>query len=339
MKRRHFLLYFLINTIVILFYKLRFNTKLLAKNKKNKQQTKVLTHPVFLEHIISKGHPESPDRIRYILDYLEKKHLNHLISNENYTNDVEKWIKEIHSNKHIRSLKKNFPSAEKASSYAVKSCIHGVNEIINEKSKNVFCAVRPPGHHALNTGKAEGFCFYNHIAVTARYLQIKHKIKKIMIIDWDYHHGNSTELFFYEDPSVLFFSTHDANAYPGTGLPNKIGEGKGKGFNINIHMPCGTSDNEIINIYKERLTKNAKEFKPEFILISAGFDSRINDPLGCFKITDNGFKNLTKIVMDLSEIYCQGRILSVLEGGYNLTGNAKAVIAHVEVLNNFNKKV
>ncbi len=336
MKRRHFLFYCL-NIITVLLYKLTFNTKILAKNIK--RQTKVLTHPVFLEHIISKGHPESPDRIEYILDYLEKKHLNHLISHENYTNDVEKWIKEIHSNKHIKLLKKNFPSAEKASVYAVKSCIHGVNEIINKKIKNVFCAVRPPGHHALNTGKDEGFCFYNHVAVVTRYLQIKHKIKKIMIIDWDYHHGNSTEFFFYEDPSVLFFSTHDANAYPGTGLPNKIGKGKGKGFNINIHMPCGASDNELIKIYKERLTEKTKEFKPEFILISAGFDSRINDPLGCFKITDNGFKKLTEIVMDLSEIYCHGRILSVLEGGYNLLGNAKAVTSHVEVLNNFHKKV
>lgn len=338
MHRRLFLFYCL-NFLFFLFGNLSWIKKTKGKPKVLENQTIILTHPIFLDHIISEGHPENPERINYILKRLQKDKLYDLVSYENYNDNEKKWIKLIHSNTHINSLKKKFPIAEKASAYAVKSCIHGVNEILRGNAKNVFCAVRPPGHHALNTGKDEGFCFYNHVAITAKYLQAKHKIKRILIVDWDYHHGNSTELFFYNDPSVLFFSTHDVNAYPRTGLINRIGTGKGEGFNVNIHLPCGTNDKNIIKIYKEKLTQKASSFKPEFVIISAGFDSRINDPLGCFNITDKGFMEITKIVMNISEEHCEGKLLSVLEGGYNLSGNANAVSAHIQILNNFNKKV
>ena len=210
---------------------------------------------------------------------------------------------------------------------------------MKNRHKNIFCAVRPPGHHALNTGKHEGFCFYNHVAISAKYIQNKYKLKKILIIDWDYHHGNSTELFFYKDPSVLFFSTHDANAYPRTGSPDRTGSGKGKGYNVNIHFPCGTTDKKIISTYENILVKKANIFKPDFILISAGFDSRKDDPLGCFDVSDKGFKTLTTIALQIAEKHCNGRILSILEGGYNVVGNAKAAVTHIETLNNFYKNI
>ncbi len=303
------------------------------------QKTVILTHPVFSKHIISYDHPESPERIKYILKELKERKLNKLISNFDMQRNVYSWIDTIHSRKHINSLKKKFPLAEKSSESAVKACLEGIDLIMKKKTENVFCVLRPPGHHALNTGKDEGFCFYNHIAIAAKYLKIKYKKKKILIVDWDYHHGNSTEHFFYKDPSVLFFSTHDANAYPRTGFPNRKGEGKGKGFNVNVHLPCGTKDKTIISVFKDILEKKADDFKPDFILISAGFDSRKNDTLGCFEITDNGFKELTKIVMNIASKYCNEKILSILEGGYNVKGNAKAVVTHIETLNNFNKKV
>jgi acetoin utilization deacetylase AcuC-like enzyme len=298
-----------------------------------------LIHSDFIKHKLTENHPEKPERITHIVEYLKKKELFHLIEKLDFQGNVDLWIKKIHTKKHSKLLKKNFPLGEKSSKTAVKACIFGIDQIINEKVKNVFCASRPPGHHALNTGKDEGFCFYNHVAIATKYIQQKYKIRKVLIVDWDYHHGNSTEYFFYNDPSVLFFSTHDANAYPGTGSPERKGEGKGIGFNVNIHLPCGTTDRDIISIFKNNLVKRADLFKPDFILISAGFDSKKNDPLGCFNLTNNGFKSLTKIIMSIAEKHCQGRILSILEGGYNVKGNGSAVASHIEILNNFNKKV
>ena len=327
--KRAFIKSSLLNLFLFLFFK----SNLKAIDIKN---TKVLTNLIFLKHIISPNHPEKPDRIKYILDNLKKSKNSGLLEIVNTKRDVQKWIKEIHFDNHINSLRKNFPLAEKVSSYAVKVCLTGVDKIMKKESKNIFCAVRPPGHHALNSGKDEGFCYYNHVAITAKYIQKKFKLKKILIVDWDYHHGNSTEYFFYNDPTVLFFSTHDQFAYPGTGSPKRRGNGKGLGFNINVHLPCKTKDEQIIKVFDQILVPNVHKFKPDFILISAGFDSRINDTLGCFDLSDDCFRKLTKILTNLSKLYCNHRILSILEGGYNLDGNAKATIAHIEELNNLN---
>ncbi len=337
MNRRNFikLIFF---TFLISITKLK--SRIFAIDLENKfRNTIILTHQIFTKHTISPNHPESPERIKFIIDELKVSRMEELIFNVDLNRNVYPWIKTIHSTNHINRLKNKFSIAEKSSESAVKACLQGIDLIMNKNVGNVFCALRPPGHHALNTGKDEGFCFYNHVAIAAKYLKTKYKKKRILIVDWDYHHGNSTEYFFYDDPSVLFFSTHDVNAYPRTGFTNRKGKGKGKGFNINIHLPCGTEDQEIISVFKNILQKKANYFKPDFILISAGFDSRKNDTLGCFKITDNGFRELTKIVMNIASKHCNNRILSVLEGGYNVEGNAKAVVAHVETLNNFNKKV
>ena len=336
MKEKRKFLIFSFYTILTFFFKIKFSNRLFAKfNKKN--QTVVLTHKIVLKHLISKNHPEKSERILELIKLLKKKKLGILIHEINLKKKEKNWIKTIHSNFHINSLRNKYPIGEESSLVAVKGCLQGIDTIMKNEHRNVFCAVRPPGHHALNTGKHEGFCYYNHIAISAKYIQKKYKLRKILIIDWDYHHGNSTELFFYDDPSVLFFSTHDANAYPRTGSPDRMGTGEGKGFNINIHLPCGTNDNKIIDIYKNILVKNANLFKPEFILISAGFDSRRDDPLGCFEVSDKGFKELTTIAMEIAEKHCNGRLLSILEGGYNIEGNAKAAVTHIETLNNFNK--
>ncbi len=329
-SRREFIKFSLFKLFSFLFLKFNLKASIVKRN------TKVLTNLIFFEHFISDDHPENPDRIKYILNYLKKSKNSSLLEIVDTNRDVKKWIREIHTDKHIYSLRKLNPLAEKVSRYAVKVCLTGVDKIMRRQSKNIFCAIRPPGHHALNTGKEEGFCYYNHVAITAKYIQKKFKLKKILIIDWDYHHGNSTEFFYYNDPSVLFFSTHDQFAYPGTGSPKRQGKGKGLGFNINVHLPCKTKDKEIIKVFNEILIPNVQKFKPDFILISAGFDSRINDTLGCFHLSDDCFRELTKILMKLSKIYCDNRILSILEGGYNLDGNAKATLAHIDELNNLN---
>ena len=191
---------------------------------------------------------------------------------------------------------------------------------------------RPPGHHAKNTGQEEGFCYYNHIAIAARYAQQHYDLKKVLIIDWDFHHGNGTEWAFYSDPSVLYFSTHDMFAYPGTGSPSRTGEGDGEGFNINVHLDCGATDDDIINAFQTKLLPAVEQFKPDLILISAGFDSRQDDLLGCHNISDQGFIKLTETVKILANKHCQGKIVSLLEGGYNLQGNASAVTAHINAL-------
>ncbi len=304
---------------------------------KNKPTIKslIMFDPIFLKYHLSPNHPEDPKRIKYIGEELKKIGLGSILQKVDKNLLVMDTIRMIHSNDHISSIKANFPDAYEVAIAAVQSVITAVNQVCSGKKKNAFCAVRPPGHHALNTGREEGFCYFNNIAIAAKYVQKNYKINKIMIVDWDYHHGNSTEFFFYNDPSVLFFSTHDQFAYPLTGDPQKKGEGPGKGFNINIHLPCGTSDNDILDAFITNLKPAADKFKPELILISAGFDSRKNDPLGCFEVSDSGFIKLTKLVMDIAEKYSGSKIVSLLEGGYNLKGNASAAVAHIKTLINY----
>jgi len=334
MKKRNFI-FFLFKLFFFLSIKYFKPSKTFARNTFN---TLILYNKNFLKTIFPANHPENPSRITEILIDLEKNNLKELIKEVSFPKDSTKldyWIKKIHTFQHIDSLKKEYPIGEKLSKTAVHLCTKGVDKIMSGEVKNIFCLVRPPGHHALNTGKDEGFCFYNHIAITAKYIQEQYKLSKILIVDWDYHHGNSTEFFFYDDPSVLFFSTHDQFAYPGTGSPLRKGMNEGLGFNVNIHLPCGTKDQTIIEIFENNLIKRAKDFNPDFILISAGFDSRENDSLGCFKITDKGFVELTKIIMSIARKTCSNRILSILEGGYNTRGNAQATIQHIRTLSNF----
>ena len=198
--------------------------------------------------------------------------------------------------------------------------------------RNAFVCSRPPGHHARNSGREEGFCFYNHVAIGARHAQRRHSWQRVLIVDWDYHHGDGTESFFYEDPSVLVFSTHDVNAYPRTGFAERTGSGAGAGLNINAPLACGATDDDIAAAFERHLVPAATRFAPDIVLLSAGFDSRAGDRLGCFAITDRGFERLTRIVMRIADRHCNGRIVSVLEGGYQSAGLASAVLAHVGVL-------
>jgi acetoin utilization deacetylase AcuC-like enzyme len=196
---------------------------------------------------------------------------------------------------------------------------------------SVFCAVRPPGHHATPT-RGMGFCIFNHIAIAARYLQSKHGLGKIAIIDWDVHHGNGTEAVFIEDPSVLYISLHEKNIYPYTGLATEHGQGEGVGTTLNIPLP-GNSDGETaLAEWRNQLEPAIEAFAPEFLLISAGFDARVDDPIGGLRWDDATFAEMTRRSVALAEKFCQGRIISVLEGGYNPPGLASAAVAHVKAM-------
>ncbi len=325
MNRRVFLK--LIQTAILLLSPFR-ATLAAFKN----QTTGLVYDDFFLQYWLAEGHPESPDRLRSIMKLMRHSGLLPHLTQISTRADVLADLSRIHTVAHMHALKTNYGKSNDVALAVIGGILAATDEVCTGSLINAFCVTRPPGHHARNTGKVEGFCFYNGVAVAARYAQDKYGLKKILIVDWDYHHGNGTEAFFYSDPSVLYFSTHDYFAYPGTGDPAKVGEGAGKGFNINVHLDCKSTDEDIIVAFNEKLLPAVHRFKPDLILISAGFDSRQNDLLGCFDISDEGYRQLTKLMMQLAEQYCNGRIISVLEGGYYLDGLASAVKVHVETL-------
>lgn len=286
----------------------------------------------FAAYQISASHPESPARYHAVAEALSNIDFAGKLLKLDAKPAETKWLDTIHSQQHQASIKRHSPKAYETARLATGGMLAAVDAVMTGQVINAFCASRPPGHHATDTGREEGFCYFNHIAIAARYAQQQYDLKKILIIDWDYHHGNGTEWAFYDDPSVLFFSTHDMLAYPGTGLPERTGSGAGKGFNINVHLPCGSGDTEILSAFEQYLLPAAADFRPELILLSAGFDSRVDDLLGCHKITDDGFQALTRLVMQLADKYCDNKLVSVMEGGYQVAGLSQAVVAHLSAL-------
>ncbi len=216
--------------------------------------------------------------------------------------------------------------------HAAGGVLAAVDAVFGEGGGKAFCAVRPPGHHASGA-RGMGFCMFNNIAVAARYAQQKYNAERVLIADWDVHHGNGTQDIFYDDDSVLFMSTHQFPWYPGTGHFAEVGEGKGAGFTINRPFGAGAGDKEIITVFKEEFLPAARAFKPDVTFISAGFDSHRDDPLGGFLLTDDGFRELTRVMIEISDISGNGRLISVLEGGYNLDSLSSAVVAHMDELN------
>ena len=223
------------------------------------------------------------------------------------------------------------PDSWDAARVAAGSALAAVDAVIEGKAANAFCVVRPPGHHA-SADRGMGFCVLNNIAIAARHAQQRHGLKRVLIVDWDVHHGNGTQDIFYDDGSVFFFSTHQSPWYPGTGRASETGEGVGKGTTLNCPLPAGSGRAEIFAAIEKQLVPSVDDFKPEMVFISAGFDSRVGDPLGQFLLTDADFADLTKLVRGIANRYAKGRVVSLLEGGYNLSGLASAATAHVQAL-------
>jgi acetoin utilization deacetylase AcuC-like enzyme len=214
---------------------------------------------------------------------------------------------------------------------AAGGVLAAVDAVVAGRAGNAFCAVRPPGHHA-RPAQGMGFCIFNNVAIAARYAQKKHQIGKVLIVDWDVHHGNGTQDIFYEDGSVFYFSTHQWPLYPGTGRKEETGRGAGAGTTLNCPFPMDAGRQEILGAFQEQLLPAAERFKPELVIVSAGFDSRVDDLLGGLRLTDKDFADLTAIVKDIARRHARRRLVSVLEGGYSLAGLAKATVAHVRAL-------
>ncbi len=221
--------------------------------------------------------------------------------------------------------------------HATGTCLNGIDLVMNGHANNAFCIVRPPGHHA-SADRGMGFCLFNNIAVAARYAQRQYGMERVLIADWDVHHGNGTQDIFYDDPSVFFFSTHQSPWYPGTGSERERGENEGDGTTLNCPFPAGAGRDEILDAFRNRLLPVMQDYRPDLILISAGFDSRVNDPLGRFTLTDEDFAELTSLLLEAADKHCRGRVVSVLEGGYSLEGLTKAVAAHTRALTGAEKE-
>jgi acetoin utilization deacetylase AcuC-like enzyme len=292
------------------------------------------------------GHPESPKRLTAINNAVKQaKWYKDLVRLESKPVDIQ-ILSLVHGKAYIETVERECKAgygglstgdtAICRESYnialrAAGGVLAAVDAVFEKKSGFAFCAVRPPGHHA-SANRGMGFCVFNNIAAAARYAQHKYNAERVLIADWDVHHGNGTQDIFYTDPSVFFMSTHQYPWYPGTGHHSETGSGKGKGTTMNRPFPAGAGNSEIISAFKKDLLPAAKEFKPDFTLISAGYDSRIHDPLGGFRITDDGFRELTRIMIEISHIAGNGRLVAILEGGYNLEGLACAVTATMDEL-------
>jgi acetoin utilization deacetylase AcuC-like enzyme len=311
-------------------------------------KTALVYHPIFLKHDTGLHHPERASRLKSILRKLKKTHLFDKLESIQPEKADEKDIMLVHSRDYIMRIKEICSGLDgrsanldpdtvvskdsyEAALFAAGAVKKGIDLIFERDIDNAFCMVRPPGHHA-GSSKAMGFCIFNNIAIGARYVQKRYGLTRILIIDWDVHHGNGTEEIFYQDPGVFYISLHQYPHYPGTGSSDSIGTGKGKGFNLNLPMKAGSGDREYIEAFQESIIPRIEDFKPEFILISAGFDGHRDDPLSSINLTENGYYEITRIIKEAAGLYSKSRIISVLEGGYNLFSLAGSVHSHLKVL-------
>lgn len=307
--------------------------------------TGLIYHPDYLKHRTGEGHPESPARLSSIMNRLNETGLLKQLTIIEPRPAIEEEILLVHAKELFDDLKSAWANGDReltadtpiseesfrVALLAAGGVMTGIDRIMAGEINNGMALVRPPGHHATPE-QSMGFCLFNNIAIGARYLQERHGLKRVLIVDWDLHHGNGTQEAFYEDPTALYFSTHQYPHYPGTGSSHETGEGKGKGFTINVPMRAGTSADEFITKFKNALFDRAMEFSPEFILISAGFDAHRDDPLGDLMLTADSYAQITRVVLDIASESCGGKVLSSLEGGYNLDALAFSVGAHLRVM-------
>ena len=308
--------------------------------------TALVADPVSKEHDTGPGHPERPERYDAVARAIEALPAPLRPAKLAARPAVDDDLALCHTRPYIQLVRREVaagyrelstgdtqigPRSLEAALRAAGAVLSAVDAVMTGQTRNAFCLVRPPGHHA-RPDQGMGFCLFNNIAIGARHAQRKHGAGKVLIADWDVHHGNGTQDIFYTDGSVFFCSTHQSPWYPGTGRAEETGEGRGKGTTLNCPFPAGSGGREILGAFREKLVPAAASFKPDLVLLSAGFDSRLGDPLGRFTLSDEDFAELTRVMLEIADRHARGRLVSVLEGGYNLAGLASAAGAHLRAL-------
>ena len=299
----------------------------------------------YLRHGSDFSHPETPQRLKAIYEMLDNPDMSWKFIGIDARHATREELERVHRPSFIDFIAAtagkpmimlDSDTVATADTYdtallAAGGVMNAIDSVVAKETDNAFALIRPPGHHA-QPAEAAGFCIFNNIAVGARHALARHGMERVLIVDWDLHHGNGTAEIFYEDRQVLYCSTHQAAGYPGTGLLEEIGKGKGLGYTVNIPLKSGANDNVYVRLFRELLVPVARRFNPEIILVSAGFDIYIGDPLGDMKVTPEGFACLTRILLNLADECCDGRLVVVLEGGYNVLGLAKSVRAVLQEL-------
>lgn len=303
-------------------------------------------HPVFLNHLPRIRHPENPERLVIIKHHLQEKNVWENLNIKTPKPAALKWIETNHHPYYINSIEKACQKAPavldggdtmvtshsyEAALHAVGACLEGVDDLMNEHAEAVFCAVRPPGHHA-EYDQAMGFCLFNNVALAARYAIDCYSLQRIFILDWDVHHGNGTQHSFYEIAEVCFCSIHQWPLYPGTGSVDQTGRGVGKGYTLNIPLVAGQGDEKYIEVMTTLVLPTLRLYRPDLLIISAGFDAHKEDPLAEMDVSTEGFRKLTRMLRKEMLPINGGKILSVLEGGYHYRNLAESVLAHLEAL-------
>lgn len=309
-------------------------------------RTGLVTSEAYAAHLTGEGHPESPERVQAIMATLTAEGLldRTVAIAPRLATDAE--LLRCHSADYLRIVREDVaeglhklstgdtPLCAKSLDTALLATggvLAAVDAVMTGRVPNAAAIVRPPGHHATPT-KGMGFCLFNNVACAARHAQAVHGVKRVLIADWDVHHGNGTQDIFYADGTVLFFDTHQSPLYPGTGSRDETGAGPARGLIMNRPFAAGAGRKEIVGVFRDDLVPAADAFQPDLVLVSAGYDSRIGDPLGGFRLTDDDFAELTAIVKGIAARHCGGRLVSTLEGGYALDGLASAAAAHLGML-------
>ena len=305
-------------------------------------------HPACLEHNNGPGHPERPERIAAIRGRLERRGLlERLLLLTPEPCSLER-IARVHPPSYIEAIRRAcaqgparldpdtgvVPASWAAALLAAGGALQACDAVVSGRARAAFVCLRPPGHHA-EAARAMGFCLFNNAAVAARYLQEEHGLARVLIVDWDVHHGNGTQHLFEEDGSVFYFSTHQFPFYPGTGARGESGRGAGRGATLNVPLPAGSGDDEYLRVFREVLRPAIDRFAPDAVLISAGFDAHRADPLAAMDLTEDGYAGMTRVVREAAERHCGGRIVSLLEGGYDLEALGASVEAHLGALGAF----
>ena len=307
------------------------------------KKTGIVKDNRYLQHSAGFAHPESPERLAAIYEMLDNPLMAWKFTHIDAREASHKEIETIHSPSYVefiastagkRSVYLDPDTATSPETYeiaklAVGGVCNAIDGVMDGTVDNAFALVRPPGHHA-EKDTAAGFCVFNNIAIGAMHAIQKYNLKRILIIDWDLHHGNGTQHSFYGDQRVLYFSTHQYPYYPGTGSLQETGRGQGEYYTINVPLSTGAGDAEFVKIFRKILQPVAMEFKPELVLLSAGFDTYFQDPLGGMRVTPDGFAAMTRILLNIADACCHGRFVAVLEGGYHVAGLTKSVKAVLE---------